>query len=177
MVAIKVKRSRKVYTGRIFNLTRTELVLPGGQNIWRETVVHPGAAVIIPELPGQRIILVKQFRYPAGQYLWELPAGTLEPGEKPLACARREITEETGYRARKVIKLAEFYTCPGFCTEKIHLYLARELVKAQAKMDIDEDITSRIFTVAEITRLIKQHKIIDAKTLVGVQKWLEILNS
>lgn len=180
---IRIKQSQPIYRGRIFNLTRTKLVLPSGRVTWRETVVHPGSATIIPELPGKRVILVKQFRYPTRQYLWELPAGTLDNGEKPRACAVREIEEETGYRAKKMIKLAEFYTCPGFCTEKIYLYLARDLVKTQTNLDEDEIMSHKIFTRSQIRQLIRpawpagrRHRIVDAKTLIGLNQWLQISN-
>lgn len=176
MPGITIKQKQPIYRGRIFNLTRTQLRLPSGRVTWRETVVHPGSATMIPELPGQRVILVKQFRYPTRQYLWELPAGTLDPGETPRACALREIEEETGYRAKKITKLTEFYTCPGFCTEKIYLYLAQNLVKTHTKLDEDEIMKQKVFTRSEIKKLIKHRQITDAKTLIGLNQWLQISN-
>jgi len=169
-----MQETKTLYRGRIFDLAKTKLKLPSGRTAWRETVVHPGSAAIIPELPGGRVILVKQFRYPTRQYLWEIPAGTLDDGEKPRACATREIEEETGYRAKKVTKLAEFYTCPGFCTEKIYLYQARDLVKTKTKLDEDEIMSQKIFTRNQIKQLLNQGKIVDAKSLIGLSLWLQI---
>lgn len=168
----RVKQTRRIYQGRIFDIVKSRLVLSHNRAVWREVVVHQGAATLLPLLPGNRIILVKQFRYPAKRYLWELPAGTIEQGETPLACARRELVEETGFSAQSIRKVTEFYTCPGFCTEKIHLYLARNLKPAKCKSDPDEDIKHRVFSRREIVKMLKHHKIIDAKTLIGLMLWL-----
>ncbi len=119
----------------------------------------------------KRILLVRQYRLPARSFLWELPAGTLDPGEKPLQTARRELVEETGYRARKWTKLAEFYPSPGFLSEKMTIYLATGLTAGEAQPMDDERIVTRWFTAKEIDEMIQSGKILDAKTNIGFLRW------
>jgi len=118
-----------------------------------------------------RILLVRQYRLPARQFLWELPAGTVDPGEKPLQTARRELVEETGYRAKKWTKLAEFYPSPGFLSEKMTIYLATGLTAGEPKPMEDERIATRWFKAAELDEMIRTGKIQDAKTNVGFLRW------
>lgn len=149
-----------------------------GETVTRATIRHPGICVIVPQLDDDRILLMRQYRYAAGQALWELPAGTLNgreenkrmvPTETPEECAVRELLEETGYRAGRIEKLGQCYAMPGSSDEIIHLFLARELAKQEQSLDIGEVIYEvRAFPDEEITRMIAEGAIMDAKTLVGL---------
>jgi ADP-ribose pyrophosphatase len=119
----------------------------------------------------KHILLVKQYRLPARKYLWELPAGTVDPGETVFQAARRELAEETGLRAGKMQKLAEFYPSPGFLTEKMTIYLATDLTKGEATPMEDERIETQWFKAKEIDRMIRDGKIQDAKTNIGFLRW------
>ena len=160
--------SKTIYRGRVIEVKVDRVIEPGGVETTREVVCHPGSVVVIPYLPDGRIILVRQYRYAAGQSMWELVAGGLEPGETPSHAARRELEEETCYRARTVKRLLEFYPSPGVMNEKMHLFEARELTPSQGEPDEDERIETGFFTLGEITRMINKKQIHDGKTLVGI---------
>jgi len=166
----KLKSEKDIYKGRLLTLKVAKLT-KGQHTFTRESVIHPGAIAIIPELSPGKIILVNQYRYAVKQKLWEIPAGTIDKGEAPLHCAKRELIEETGFAARVMKKLGAFYLCPGYSSEKIHLYYATGFTKASATQDIDENITTKIFTRSEIIKLLKARKIIDAKTIIGLLLW------
>lgn len=170
---MKIANEKILLKGRIFNVTGTVLKDGQGNEFYRQTVVHPGAVAILPVITKAKVILVRQYRFPARRCLWELPAGTLEKGESPSACARRELIEETGYAAGQIRKINEFYTCPGFCTEKIHLFIACKLRFTSQKLDPDEKIEYKIFTRRQIRHLIENSGIIDAKTIIGLMLWLQ----
>jgi len=119
----------------------------------------------------RRILLVRQYRLPAARYMWELPAGRLDPGEKPLEAAKRELIEETGYRARRWTKLASFFVSPGYVDERMTIYLAENLIAGVATPMDDERIETRWFPAAEVERLIETGKLDDAKTIVGFYRW------
>jgi ADP-ribose pyrophosphatase len=123
----------------------------------------------------RRVLLVRQYRLPAQRFLWELPAGTVDPGETPLETAKRELVEETGYRAKKWAKLAEFFPSPGFLAEKMTIYTARELTAGEAHPMEDERIQTKWHTAREIDSLIRSGKIIDAKTMIGFLRWQRYL--
>lgn len=130
---------------------------------------------IVPILGG-KVLLVRQYRAPIGQELWELPAGTLEPGEEPLECAKRELEEETGYLAREWRKLAEFFTTPGFCDERMTLFLARGLEPAAGPRPAeDESLKVREFTLAELEQMLLRGELEDAKTIIGLAMTLALV--
>jgi ADP-ribose pyrophosphatase len=160
--------SKTIYRGRVIELKVDRVIEPGGVETTREVVCHPGSAVVIPHLPDGRLILVRQYRYAAKQSLWELVAGGLEPGETPSQGARRELQEETGYRARIMKPLLEFYPSPGVLSEKMHLFEARGLSPAKGVPDEDERIKTGFFTLKDLAAMMKHHKIHDGKTLVGI---------
>src|SRR5665213_4042298 len=143
---MKLISSKEITSNRIFTVTQDHALDPSGFEIKRAIVQHRGSAVIMPVDEKKRILLVRQYRLPARQYLWALPAGTVDPGEKPLHTARRELVEETGYRAKKWTKLAEFYPSPGFLTEKMTIYLATGLTAGESKPMEDERIATRWFS-------------------------------
>jgi ADP-ribose pyrophosphatase len=152
-------------------VTQDHAVDPGGFQIERAIVQHRGSAVVMPVNDKKHILLVKQYRLPARKYLWELPAGTVDPGETVFQAARRELAEETGLRAGKMQKLAEFYPSPGFLTEKMTIYLATDLTKGEATPMEDERIETQWFKAKEIDRMIRDGKIQDAKTNIGFLRW------
>jgi ADP-ribose pyrophosphatase len=168
---MKLISSKEITSNRIFTVTQDHALDPSGFEIKRAIVQHRGSAVIMPVDEKKRILLVRQYRLPARQYLWELPAGTVDPGEKPLQTARRELAEETGLRARKIQKLAEFYPSPGFLTEKMTIYLATDLTQGKATPMDDERIETKWFAASEIDKLIRAGKILDAKTNIGFLRW------
>jgi len=155
----------------IFTVTMDHAVDPDGFEIKRAIVQHGGSAVMMAVDDRKRILLVRQYRLPARQYLWELPAGRVDPGEKLLAAARRELAEETGYRARKWQKLAAFYVSPGFLAETMTIFLATGLSAGESKPMEDERIQTRWFTAKELDQWIAAGKIHDAKTMVGFLTW------
>ena len=124
---------------------------------------------MVPILPGGDVILVRQFRYPVQQDLLELPAGKIDPGETPESTARRELAEEVGFRAGVLEKLGEFYTTPGFCTEKLHLFMATDLSPTDEKGDDDEEIVVERFSLIELESFLYSGRLADAKTIIGIQ--------
>lgn len=165
---MKITSSREVYKCRLFRVTEDSAVdRKTGFAIRRSVVRHAGSAVMMAVDERNRVLLVRQYRLPAGKYLWELPAGRLDPGEKPLQAARRELIEETGYRARTWSKLASFWVSPGYVQERMTIYLARHLTAGPATPMEDERIESRWFTRQELAEAIRRGKIDDAKTIIG----------
>jgi ADP-ribose pyrophosphatase len=168
---MKITRSREVYKSKIFTVREETAVDPSGFRIERGIVRHAGSAVILAVDERSRVLLVRQFRLPAEKALWELPAGRLDPGEKPLQAAKRELIEETGYRARRWKKLAAWWPSPGYVSEKMHLFLATDLTGGEATPMDDERIEIRWFAKSELSALIRAGKIEDGKTLTGFLLW------
>ena len=164
----RLKRHQKVYRGRLINLTVDHVTTATGLETVREVVEHPGGAAILPVLSNGDVLLVEQFRYPMQQSLLELPAGKIDPGELPEQTAARELEEEVGYRAGSLEKLAEFYTTPGFCNERLHLFLAKDLQPCHRSQDEDEELLIHRYSPDELDHLIRLGRIIDAKTLIGL---------
>lgn len=162
----KVLSTSRIYDGRIINLRLDEVELPDGRHARREVVEHPGASVIVPVDQQGRVYLVRQYRDAAAGELLELPAGKLEPGEEPLACARRECLEELGLEAGSWTHLASFYSSPGFCDELLHCFLARELRQGVSDADRDEFLTPESWPLANLAELLGQLK--DAKSIAGL---------
>jgi ADP-ribose pyrophosphatase len=168
---MKMISSKEITKNKIFRVTLDHAVDPGGFRIKRFIVRHRGSAVMMTVDENNRILLVRQYRLPARGYLWELPAGSIDEGETALQTARRELVEETGYRAKKWQKLAEFYPSPGFLSEKMTIYLATGLTAGEAAPMEDERIEARWFTAKEVDDMIRAGKIQDAKTIIGYLKW------
>jgi ADP-ribose pyrophosphatase len=171
---MKIISSREVYKCGLFRVTEEEATDPSGFHINRSIVRHMGSAVMMPVDEKKRILLVRQFRLPAGKSLWELPAGRLDAGEKPLQAARRELREETGYTARKWTKLARFWPSPGFVDEVMTIYLATGLAEGKPHPMDDERIECRWFTRRELDGMIRAGKIEDGKTIIGFLTWLRM---
>jgi ADP-ribose pyrophosphatase len=169
---MKIISSRVVYKCRLFRVTEDRAVDPKtGFEIRRSVVRHAGSAVMMAVDEKKRVLLVRQYRLPAEKYLWELPAGKVDPGEKPLQAAKRELIEETGYRARTWKKLASFWVSPGYVQEKMTIYLATNLTAGVATPMEDERIEPRWFTRQELSRMIRSGKMEDAKTIIGFLMW------
>jgi ADP-ribose pyrophosphatase len=160
--------SRVIYRSSLLELRSERVRMPDGKVVQREVVDHPGAVVVLAVTDDGRIPFVRQYRHAAGEYLLELVAGTLEPGEDPAATAQRELQEEAGYAAGRLTKLGEYYSAPGFCTELLHLYLAEQLVPARLPGDEDEAITVELLYPADALALAAGGKLRDAKTLAGL---------
>jgi ADP-ribose pyrophosphatase len=167
----KVVKNEKLYNGKVFNLVVDQIEYSSGSRAIWEVAEHPGGAVALAIFPDERIILVKQFRYPMGKFLYELPAGKLDAGEDPAVCAERELTEETGYMAKNWKKLTAIYTSPGFCTEQLHIFLATELSRSEKGQKLEEgeqSLTVEIVPLSRTIQMIERQEIVDAKTICGV---------
>jgi len=160
---------RSVFRGKILlDVHLDKVMLPNGTEVRLECIKHPGAAAVVPFLKKDEIILINQYRPVVDRYIWEIPAGTLHKGESPIQCARREIQEEIGYRTRNVRYLGRIFTTPGFTNECIHIYKASRLAKVALRPDADEILSVKSFSLAEVRDMLKEKKIIDAKTIAGM---------
>ena len=164
---VKVLRRTAVYQGRVVRMIREELLVQGRRMV-RESVLHPGAAVIVPALDRSRLILVRQYRRSVNRMLLELPAGTLERGEPPARCARRELVEETGWKAARLRRIGRFYAAPGFTTEQLTIFLAQGLTRTAMRPDPDEMVRPVILRITDVLRRIRSGEICDGKTIIGV---------
>ncbi|MEA1939815.1 MAG: NUDIX hydrolase [Candidatus Caldatribacteriota bacterium] len=164
----KTLSSFKIFQGKIINLYKDEVKLPDGRITSREIVEHPGAVVILALTDKKEVVMIRQFRKATEEVLWELPAGTLEPKENLFACAKRELEEETGYYPRKIKKIITFFSTPGFCNEKLTLFLAEDLEKRNKNEDDDEFIQVKLIKQSEALELVKKNAIKDAKTIIGI---------
>ena len=165
--------SRRIYTGRVVRLDVDTVRFPDGSTGQLDLIRHPGAAAIVPcasDPPGAdpTILLIRQYRYATGGELWEIPAGTLDPGEDPEACARRELLEETGVTAARLERLTSIWTTPGFTNEVIHLYLATGLTTGEPSRERDEFIEVEPQPLSRVLELIRDGEIRDAKTVVAI---------
>ena len=169
----KTLSSKKVYQGKVFWVTRDVVQEPGGVTATRDVIRHNGSVVILavdtaknPKDPS--VLLIRQYLHAANKLMLELPAGRIEPGEKLLAGARRELIEETGYRAKKWSKLVHYYASPGFLTETMSILLAEDLTLGEAHPEADEKIELHMTPLSEVLKLIHAGRIEDGKTLIGV---------
>ena len=168
------KRSgRRVYSGKVINLDVDLVEFPNGTTGELEIFRHPGASAVVPFLSDPRgedpqVLLIKQYRYAAGGYLYEIPAGRLDPGEQPIDCARRELREETGCTAQSMEHLHSMFTTPGFTDEVIHLFMATGLVHGDAATEADEFLTVETVNLSRALDMIRNGEIKDGKTTVGL---------
>jgi ADP-ribose pyrophosphatase len=165
--------SRRVYSGRIINLDIDTVRFPNSSVGELEMIRHPGAAAVVPFLSDPagddpQLLLLKQYRYAAEEFLYEIPAGRLDPEEEPINCARRELMEETGCEAERIEHLYTFYTTPGFTDERIHAFMAVGLTRGESRHETDEFITVETMTLSHALGLIEKGEIKDAKTALSI---------
>lgn len=164
----RLVRKVRIYKGRSVNFNADRIRLPDGKPAVREYLDHPGAVGVLPFLDRETVVLVRQYRYPVGEVTLEMPAGKLDQGEKPLSCVRRELEEETGYAARSVKPLMNYWPTPAFANELLHLYVATGLRRGRARPDHDEFIQAVALPFREALGLVKSGKIRDSKTVIGL---------
>jgi ADP-ribose pyrophosphatase len=163
----KVKKRKVLFSKGPIRLVDYEVLMPGGKVLSRQILEHDGAVVIIPRVAKNRFILIRQFRFATGGWIWEFPAGGVEPGETGPQAAARELTEEVSFRPGRLTEIVSFYPTPGVSAEKMRIFLAENLTPAVAEKDEDEDLEVHEFSLEEIGRMIKRREIIDGKTIVG----------
>lgn len=168
----EVKKSEILFSGKVFDLKIDEIEYNSGNKGIREVVVHPGGAVIVPVKSNGKIVMVNQFRYPLQKFLLELPAGKLDKNENPIDCALRELEEETGYKAKKIVELGAIYTTPGYSTELLQIYLAENLLPGSHNREEGEyGMEVLELTLEDIDRKILSGEIVDSKSICGVQHY------
>ncbi len=177
MKTAKLEQRRTIYEGRLFKVEVDRVHLPSGHTIDMDIVRHPGSVVLLPMPSADEIILIRQYRYTIDQWIWELPAGTVKPGEDPAAAAARECEEEIGRVAQRVARLRSFFPTPGFCDEQMHFFMCDELTDpspdSTVRKDDDEDLEPRVFTLDEAREMLDAGDIIDLKTAVGLALLLD----
>ena len=163
------KNVRNIYKGKVVVLNVDRVTLPNGATVDLEVIRHPGAAAIVPMKDDKTVILIRQFRHAAGGFIYEIPAGKLNPGEDPRDCAARELEEEIGYRASSFELLTSIFTAPGFADEVIHIYKGTGLTKGRQKLDHDEVLNVVELPIEKAIAQIRDGTIRDGKTIVGLQ--------
>lgn len=165
----KIDRSEIIYRGKVFDLQVDEITYDSGNKGIREIALHDGGAVVLPLKDDGEIVMIRQFRYPFEKFLLELPAGKLDKGEDPFDCACRELEEETGYKSNDIIRLGSICTTPGFCSEILYLYLAKDLVAGKHNREEGETGMEVLeFPVEEVEMKIRSGEITDAKTICAM---------
>jgi ADP-ribose pyrophosphatase len=160
-----------VYEGRRLRVAVESLQRPDGRTATKELILHPGAVAILPLVDADHLCLVRNFRFPLNETLWEIPAGTLEPGEEVLHAAQRELAEESGYRAASWEKLTAFYPSPGVLNEVLHLYVARELTPGAMCLEPDEQMEPQTVSLTQALAWVHDGTIRDAKTIIALLLW------
>lgn len=165
--------TERLYTGRVVSLDRDTVRFPDGSSGQLEMLRHPGASAVVPFLedpraPDPRVLLIRQFRHAANGFIWEIPAGRLDAGETPEACAHRELEEETGRRARTIEPLTTIYTTPGFTDERIHLFLAHGLDSGSERREPDEFMELHELSWSAVLELVRTGEVQDGKTLISL---------
>jgi ADP-ribose pyrophosphatase len=168
----KLLKSKVIYEGRVFRLQRDTVIEPGGVRAERDIIIHPGSVVVMPIFEDGRVLLIRQYRHSVGEFLWELVAGRKEPAETPFVAARRELIEETGYRAKRLRKLLRVVPIPGFVNEWMWVFAAEGLEAGEASPEEDEKITARSFTLVQASRMIEKGILRDAKSICGLLYYL-----
>jgi len=171
----QVLSSTMIYNGPVFGLRRDEVIEPSGVRATREVITHPGSVVVLPVLPDGRILLIRQYRHATRQYLWELVAGRMDPGETPNVAAARELIEETGYRAKRFRVFLDVFPTPGFLEERMFILLAEELTVGEAEPEEDEKIISRAYSRKQLDAMIGDGKLRDAKSIAGILYYFRYL--
>ena len=167
-MTVKLNSSNTLYTGRVFQLVRENITLPNQVTVNLDVIRHPGAAAIVALSDKKDIVMVRQYRHAIGDFIWEIPAGTLDPNETHLNCARRELAEETGFSAKNWKKIGEIVPVPGYSDERILLYLATELCEVGRHPEQDEYLSVHMISFDHAVNMIYKGDICDAKTISGL---------
>jgi len=171
----KIIETRMLYAGPLFNVRRDRVIEPGGYEATRDVVVHPGSVVVLPVFPNGQILLVRQYRHSVGCYLWELVAGRIDPGESPLAGAKRELAEETGYTAKRFRRLMDVFPTPGFLSEHMVVFACDGLKAGPARPEEDERIEVRRFTLQELEHMMQTGRLRDTKSIAAILYYARFL--
>jgi ADP-ribose pyrophosphatase len=171
----QILSSTTVYEGPVFGIRRDEVIEPSGVRAIREVITHPGSVVVLPVLRDGKILLIRQYRHATRQYLWELVAGRMDPGETPKAAAARELIEETGYRAKRLRVFLDVFPTPGFLEERMYILLAEGLTAGKAQPEEDEKIVSHAYNRKQLEEMIRTGKLRDAKSIAGILYYLRFL--
>ncbi len=169
--------STPLFQGCVLNLRKDTVTLPNGETAFREVIEHNGGACVAALDDNGNLLMVRQYRYAAGETMWEIPAGKLEKGEDPLVCAARELEEEAGYTAKELIPLGYFFPTPAYCQEKIYMYYAKELTPTKQNLDEDEFLEVDAIPFEKAIKMVNNGKIIDGKTQLAILKVKELLAS
>ena len=167
----EILNRREVYSGKIVRLHVDTIRQESGVSAVREVVIHPGGVAAVPVLDDGRIVLIRQFRYPLGKYIWEIPAGKLDSDQTPRDTIARELEEEIGYTAGTLTEMGSFYSSPGFCDEIIHLFVAHELVPCIRRPETGEHITPDARSLDECLKMIAAGEIMDGKSVIGILRF------
>ncbi len=173
----KLLSSRVLYTGKVFSVRQDLVAEPGGVEATRDVVVHGGSVVLLPILRDARIVMVRQYRHSAGDFLLEVVAGRMEPGESPLTAARRELAEETGYRAKRFVKMMNVFPTPGFVTERVIAFCATGLTLGPTNPDADERIENKPLPLKTLLDMIHKGNIHDMKSVACILYYARFLAS
>ncbi len=175
MIPTRLAQLPRVFTGSRFDVVSTMVTDAAGRQRQRDIVLHPGAVVILPLLDEQTVVLIRNERVAVGQTLWEIPAGTLEPKESPLACAERELIEETGYRAASMEPMLTRYPSPGIMSELMHLFIAQNLEPVGQALDEGETITVHPTSLRQSIEMMQRGDICDGKTLTALLYYMQFV--
>ncbi len=167
---VSVLSSERVFDGKVFEIDRDRVRMPNGRDVTVDVVRHSRSVVLLPVPEPRHIVLIRQYRYAVNRWLWEVPAGSVDPGEEPDAAARRECHEEIGLVPETIIRLGAFLPTPGYCNEEMVFFRLSGLTvpTEPAEPDEDEDIEARTFTIAEAREMVRRGEIVDMKTIVGL---------
>ena len=161
---------QRLFDGKVFDVDRDRVRMPNGRQVTLDVVRHPRSVVLLPVPEPGHVILIRQYRYPVNRWLWELPAGSVDPGEDPEGAARRECHEEIGQVPDTIVRLSALYPTPGYCDEEMYFFRVSGLSEPSeaAALDEDEDIEPRVFTLREARDMVRRGEIVDMKTVVGL---------
>jgi ADP-ribose pyrophosphatase len=163
------ERSKTIWYGKAFDFNVEEMILPNGKETKIGFIHHPGSSAVVPVLEKESIILIRQYRPAIRDFIWEIPSGTMIPGEEPLECAKRELQEECGFLGKKFEKFGEILIAPWYSDERIHLFMASELIPCEQNLDEDEILTTHFFTFDQAMMMIQKGDIQDAMTIIGIK--------
>jgi ADP-ribose pyrophosphatase len=170
MPDVETLSHERILDGKVFDVDRDRVRMPNGREVTLDVVRHPRSVVLLPVPEPGRIILIRQYRYPVNRSLWELPAGSVDPGEQPEQAARRECHEEIGQVPSTVVRLTALFPTPGYCDEEMLFFRVSDLAEGDepAAVDEDEDIEARVFTLHDAREMVRRGEIVDMKTVVGL---------